>query len=298
MYLLFTVGSLYRPSSSSAMAIIFNEPYIWHDLLENCTWAPMDVSRGTERRLWEMEGQYKTLWIVVSWEDFPHSRFTSIWPILGARIFCLFPRMTLQGMSSVWSEVNHSQLPHRWEVAPESMIHSEWQVWPLVSNAWDWSLVLAINISCFMSHEDVTFVDSFSAPKDCVDGAYLPYCLFFQPSLPPPSAQHCLNAWPGLLHLGFMQVTGGLAAFDFDMLGLCESWQFSLFDLANIVAAPDWCCLHFSLWSIWAMRVLVASVEVSVTWRWQWFLRCHRKGEGPQRWPWWSWGWDFVSKGS
>src|SRR5258708_20389684 len=39
------MGSLYRPSSSSAMAInLFDEPYIQHDLLANCTRAPMDVS--------------------------------------------------------------------------------------------------------------------------------------------------------------------------------------------------------------------------------------------------------------
>src|SRR5258708_25093466 len=38
-------GSLYRPSSSSAMAInLFDEPYIRQDLLANCARAPMDVS--------------------------------------------------------------------------------------------------------------------------------------------------------------------------------------------------------------------------------------------------------------
>ncbi len=86
-------GSLYRPSLSSTMAINFlDELYIWQALLTKCAWAPMEVSWGMDRRVCVILGQYRTLWMIMGWED---SRVTLIWLIPGARIECLSPRMIL-----------------------------------------------------------------------------------------------------------------------------------------------------------------------------------------------------------
>jgi hypothetical protein len=87
-------------------------------------------------------------------------------------------------------------------------------------------IVLANNISTFVSEDVATLADSFGIPEDC---AHLPLPLFgFFPSDPLPSDQHCSNVWPGLPHLGLVQQTSNFTALDFD------EFDFPVFRLACI----------------------------------------------------------------
>src|SRR5258708_26307194 len=99
-------------------------------------------------------------------------------------------------------------------------------------------------------------MDSFGAPEDGVDVVHLPCCLFFRPSLPLPSAQHCSKVCPGLPHLGFVHWMVDLLAFDFDVFSFCVSLQLGFLDLANMAVTPFSCCIHFSSWRICNMSVL------------------------------------------